>query len=273
MSLPASPAAAALIASASILFTAKRQNHLNPYNSYTSCKASCQSSAAVTPSDLVPTSSSLSNDSRSKDVLGGSKEMLDQAKTRIEVARRFFELAGRSAVVLADYKLFYYENDPNDFEVKEEYNQLLSKVHKRSATSLYNACVSHGGLLIKMGQYLSNLTGLIPKEYLETLRPLQDSCDPVPIELIQKALHEELSSILSSSSSPLLDIKQIEIKPLGAASLAQVHRATLKDGTVVAIKIQRPGLEASTNADILALSILSKVIDMAFPGAGFEWLL
>ena len=58
--------------------------------------------------------------------------------------------------------------------------------------------------------------------------------------------------------------------PLGAASLAQVHSATLKDGRRVAIKVQRKNLSTTTKADMFALQILARAVDRAFPGSDFE---
>jgi len=271
MQASSASAAAALLASSSIYLTSKRLSNINSCAHYKLNNALCESTALNTESESPS----------SKIEKLGPQELFESIKTRAEVARRFIELATRSAIVLADYKYFYYENDeisnnlqnynPDDPSVIE-YNKLLSEVHKRAAESLYDACVSHGGLLIKMGQYLSNLSGFVPIEYLEALRPLQDSCAPVPIDIIRSEIKTQLSSVLSTSLAKL-ELKDVEIEPLGSASLAQVHKATLKDGTVVAIKVQRPGLEASTNADIVALQILSRVVDVAFPGAGFEWLL
>ena len=244
----------------------------------TSCEAVSPSSNS--PKNPSVTSANLNDQDRNQELFF---TVLSDFIIQAEVARRFLDLTTRSAFVLLEYKLFYYNeikpasltHENHDSKILQEqwnsYNQKLSKVHSRAAKSLYDACERHGGLLIKLGQHLSNLNGFLPKEYLETLRPLQDSCGPVPVDVIQKTLKKEIPNL--SSSSSMLNLKDIEMEPLGSASLAQVHRATLKDGTIVAIKVQRPGLEASTNADIVALQFLSRVLDVFFPGAVFDWLL
>jgi predicted unusual protein kinase regulating ubiquinone biosynthesis (AarF/ABC1/UbiB family) len=144
---------------------------------------------------------------------------------------------------------------------------------------LYEACASHGGLLVKFGQYLSNNAGtMVPAEYIEALKPLQDSCSPLPIEVIHECVEEELRKLCISRSekgSSLIEqvFQEINPVPLGSASLAQVHAATLKDGRRVAIKVQRKHLATTTTADMIALHVLSRAIDRAFPGSGFEWML
>ena len=196
--------------------------------------------------------------------------LLDNAKVGALISARFVDVLTRAAVVLLDYKLH---------GLLDSSDQELSEVHKRAASSLYEACACHGGLLVKFGQYLSNNAGtVVPKEYVEALTPLQDRCTPLPIELIRECVEEELSKLLvdgAHGDGNLIDqvFQDFDPVPLGAASLAQVHSATLKDGRRVAIKVQRKNLSTTTKADMLALQILARAVDRAFPGSGFEWLL
>jgi predicted unusual protein kinase regulating ubiquinone biosynthesis (AarF/ABC1/UbiB family) len=196
--------------------------------------------------------------------------VFEDAKVGAIVAARFVDLLSRSAVALLDYKLHL---------LLDKSDQKLSDVHQRAAKSLYEACASHGGLLVKFGQYLSNNAGtMVPSEYIEALKPLQDSCAPLPIEIIRECVEEELRKLCidrSENGGSLMEqvFQDFNPVPLGSASLAQVHAATLKDGRRVAIKVQRKHLGITTKADMIALHVLSRAIDRAFPGSGFEWML
>jgi len=118
--------------------------------------------------------------------------------------------------------------------------------------------------------------------YIDTLRPLLDECAPLPFHEIEAVLEQELRWIATDNTTtiqydetPCWKQTFIEIHPvpLGSASLAQVHKATLQDGTTVALKIQRPNLHKTVKADMLALSLLSKAVEWAFPKSGFDWML
>jgi len=194
---------------------------------------------------------------------------LTDTKVKAMVAARFLDVLTRSASAMLEYKFHGMFDKDKD----------LHKVHARHAKSLHEACTTHGGLLVKLGQYIATTSGgFIPTEYVEALKPLQDECAPLEIDQVLKCIEKELRTIYPNQShhkGPLWELvfDDIEFVPLGSASLAQVHAATLKDGTKVALKVQRPNLDASTKADMAALSLLSRAIERAFPGAGFDWML
>lgn len=199
-----------------------------------------------------------------------TSDSLQDAKIRVIVAGRFLDLLSRSAFAILDYKLakVLYGEDVD-----------LTSVHERTSQSMYEACCSHGGVLVKVGQYLvASGGGFIPQTYIDALRPLQDECAPLPLEEIEHVIEQEMRILYGNAISrdgPLWKqaFSEIDPVPLGSASLAQVHKATLQDGREVAIKIQRPNLDKTLRADMLALSLLSKAVEQAFPGAGFDWIL
>lgn len=112
--------------------------------------------------------------------------------------------------------------------------------------------VDLGPSFVKIGQMLSLRSEILPQAYCDALATLQMDADPLPFEEIEHALEniygERFSSIFSN----------IDPKPLGSASLAQVHKATLSNGDVVAVKVQRPGVRATMAQDIDVMRSVAK---------------
>jgi ubiquinone biosynthesis protein len=111
-----------------------------------------------------------------------------------------------------------------------------------------------GPTYIKLGQVLSTRADLLPPEYLEALTRLQDDVEPFPFADVQRVVEAELGARLSKLFSVF------EEKPLAAASLGQVHRAALRDGRVVAVKVQRPGITERVTADLQTLDEIAKFL-------------
>jgi predicted unusual protein kinase regulating ubiquinone biosynthesis (AarF/ABC1/UbiB family) len=108
-----------------------------------------------------------------------------------------------------------------------------------------------GPTFIKIGQALSTRPDMVPAPYLAALERMQDEVAPVPFEDIRRVVEEELGVRMN------LAFASFDETPLGSASLAQVHRATLRDGKPVAVKVQRPGIADSVREDLDALMRLA----------------
>ena len=93
-----------------------------------------------------------------------------------------------------------------------------------------------GSTYIKLGQILSTRPDLIPMEFIQELSKLQDNVPAFPFDRVRKIIGSEFGR----PPEDLFD--QLEEEPLASASIGQVHRAVLKDGETVAVKIQRPGI-------------------------------
>ncbi|MBW2615932.1 MAG: AarF/ABC1/UbiB kinase family protein [Deltaproteobacteria bacterium] len=101
-----------------------------------------------------------------------------------------------------------------------------------------------GPTFIKLGQILSTRPDLIPLEYIKELSKLQDQVPPFPYEDVRETLKSETGKF------PEELFERFDETPLAAASIGQVHRATLKDGEEVAVKIQRPGIRKTIEVDL-----------------------
>jgi len=100
------------------------------------------------------------------------------------------------------------------------------------------------GPFAKAGQFASLRHDLLPPEVSRALAPLRDRVPPVPFQQIQRAVEEELGAPLGQL------FRSFDPDPLGAASIAQVHRARMPDGTAVAVKVQYPWIAAALPRDL-----------------------
>lgn len=111
-----------------------------------------------------------------------------------------------------------------------------------------------GPTFVKFGQILSTRSDLFSPETLTELKRLQDHCEKVPFEQIQK----ELDRSFSGPESWHAIFSSIDEIPLAAGSIAQTHRAVLKNGKRVVLKIMRPGIRSVIQADIDVLTYLAR---------------
>ncbi|MBI3354573.1 MAG: 2-polyprenylphenol 6-hydroxylase, partial [Nitrospirae bacterium] len=116
-----------------------------------------------------------------------------------------------------------------------------------------------GPTFIKFGQILSTRPDLIPHEYIEEFKKLQDEVPPFSFEEVKDAIEDEFKRPINK----LFD--ELDEKPLAAASIAQVHRAVLKNGDKVVLKVQRPNIRENIEADIDILFNLARLIESYIP--------
>jgi ubiquinone biosynthesis protein len=119
-----------------------------------------------------------------------------------------------------------------------------------------------GPTFIKIGQLLSTRADLLPPPYLAALSRLQDKVEPFSFAEVESIVESELNVRLSKAFA------EFESTPLAAASLGQVHRARLRDGRPVAIKVQRPGIREQVLEDLEAFTELARFLDQHSELAG-----
>ena len=127
--------------------------------------------------------------------------------------------------------------------------------HRRSAERLYRTALALQGVLIKTGQFLSARSDILPDAYVDVLSQLQDRVPPEPFSVIRDVVETELGKPLDAVFS------SFDEQPIAAASLAQVHRATLHDGREAAVKVQYPGIAKIVDIDLANLAFFIGVLN------------
>ena len=112
-----------------------------------------------------------------------------------------------------------------------------------------------GPTFVKVGQLLSSRADLLPEAYLKGLARLQDKVKPFPYRDVERIVGDELGVRISKA------FESFDPEPLAAASLGQVHRATLRDGREVVVKVQRPGIRKQCAEDFAVLGEIAAFLD------------
>lgn len=133
------------------------------------------------------------------------------------------------------------------------------RANDEAAVRLVARLVALGPAFIKLGQMLSTRPELMPEAYIDALSRLQENGPEVPVEAIRDTVENQLGKPLEELFATF------EQEPLAAASLSQVHRATLADGTVVVVKVQRPHLERLVCRDLDAMEAGLQLLSCLFP--------
>jgi ubiquinone biosynthesis protein len=116
-----------------------------------------------------------------------------------------------------------------------------------------------GPTFVKFGQILSTRPDLIPPSYTDEFSMLQDNVPPFSFEEVEDQVRNELGAEICEL------FQSFDSKPVASASLAQVHRGNLKDGTQVAVKVQRPGIKPLIESDIDLLYLLARMTERSIP--------
>ena len=152
-----------------------------------------------------------------------------------------------------DFALLLFKYGRGDLVQRAGLSELLPSEpqHERKAKAAAEEFAADierlGPTFIKLGQLLSTRPDIVPPAYAEALARLQDDCDPLPFADIEKVLAEEVGV------APAKTFRFIDAAPLATASMSQVHRAVLRDGREIVLKVQRPGLREQVLRDLEAL--------------------
>ncbi|CAE8704620.1 unnamed protein product [Polarella glacialis] len=189
---------------------------------------------------------------------------------------------GRSMVTMMQFneaKQDYTNSVANLDEDSAEYNSALLECHKRGADRCVKVASMHRGLYVKAAQFIASIRGGtgergVPKPFIDALSVFTDQAPHKPISQIVESLKESMK-LGSWPAEPLdkaCDLKSIEEEPIAAASIAQVHRALLQDGTPVAVKVQYPELRKEMASDFAIFKTMGAQIKQMSGGYDLMWV-
>jgi len=128
-----------------------------------------------------------------------------------------------------------------------------AELRERSARRVVATLGALKGVYVKLGQFAALRLDLLPREVTDALASLRDAVPPLPFTSMRRAIERELGGPLEAHFA------EFDETPLGAASIAQVHRARLHSGEAVAVKVQYPWLRASLPADLALVGTLFRL--------------
>jgi len=140
----------------------------------------------------------------------------------------------------------------------------LPVYHRRNARRAEQMILRHKGLFIKVGQLISILTNFLPEAFRAGLEGLQDQIPPRPFSEIEHRIQRELGL------GPDALFTDFEREPIASASLAQVHRARLPDGRLVAVKVQHVAIEETARIDLRTIRNILRVVGAVFRIRGLD---
>ncbi|MGB2695578.1 MAG: AarF/UbiB family protein [Dehalococcoidia bacterium] len=150
------------------------------------------------------------------------------------------------------------------FLPKDEAQRRLSARHRKSARLIFETATELQGLLIKTGQIMGARADVLPDEYVEVLSKLHDAVPPKPYAVVRRVVERELGVPIEAAFA------QFSHTAIASASLAQVHRARLRDGSDVAVKVQYPEIEEIVKVDLQNLRLLGRVANRVVRDFDFE---
>ncbi len=164
--------------------------------------------------------------------------------------QRFFWVGWNFLVIYLSYKMVQRKTHLSPEEKDRQYH----RVHRRSAERVYQLSARMEGLMIKTCQFISSRADVAPTEYVSVLSRLQDRVPPRSFDEVVGQVRRELGA------HPDAIFATFSRTPIASASLAQVHRATTKDGRDVAVKVQYPGIDRVVETDLHNLQLLVRIL-------------
>ncbi|KAF7946718.1 hypothetical protein EAE96_009704 [Botrytis aclada] len=189
----------------------------------------------------------------------------DDIRHAYEAVERTGRVVSTLFVCINDYRVTLNYNEKTEDQAEQD--KRLKDCHQRCADRTLRVLEKNGSIFIKLGQHLSAMNYLLPLEWTTTFIPLQDKCPVSSLESIENMFKMDTGEQLSDYFSEFAPL------PIGAASLAQVHLATVKEtGQKVAVKVQHPNLAEWAALDLALTSFTFATLKRFFPEYDLEWL-
>lgn len=171
--------------------------------------------------------------------------LIDDA-TEAKLFQRNFRTFYNGIALAVDYKL-------HGSDVK-----MLPALHERVANRIFNVFEKNGGLYIKMGQMIAAQSAILPSAYQRRSKSLLDSAPAVSLSSVERVFMEDFGC---RPQDIFIDFAP---SPVASASIAQVHKAVLPSGQVVAVKVQKPAVQKQMGWDLYALRALLHLYEYLF---------
>lgn len=185
-------------------------------------------------------------------LIGGGIYSYD-SRTEAQLITRNFRTFYNGVALAVDYKLNFKPGHS-----KEEAMH-IEQLHERTANRIFDVFEKNGGLYIKMGQVIGTQSAVLPVPYQIRAKRLFDSAPAVSFDAVERVFMEDFDG-----KHPSEVFAEFDMTPIASASIAQVHKARLKNGEVVAVKIQKPAIQKQMKWDLGAFRILLKVYERVF---------
>ncbi|CAF0965974.1 unnamed protein product [Rotaria magnacalcarata] len=187
-----------------------------------------------------------------------------QIKVTFEGLQRALRSFRIGFLIAVDYK-YHFWTIP---DTSPEYDSKLKECHTRAAERIAQGCIENGGLYVKMGQGMVSADHILPKEYTDGLRLLQDQALRRQRSEVSQLIDEEFGCEVSDLFSYLSP------EPIAAASLAEVYEGRLKSTDErVAVKLQYIDLQDRFAGDMLTIRMILYAIGRIFPKFEFSWMI
>jgi len=183
----------------------------------------------------------INEESPTNDPLGDLISQISTRKVPVKSLTRLWALGSMQAKIAVGYLAYALRSS---FINKTEKQKALNETHLNAALKLLGTMGYLRGAVMKVGQLLSNMPHIVPEEMIDTLERLQFEAPPMHYSLIREVFLDEFGK------EPHEIFASFDKKAFAAASLGQVHRATLKSGEEVAVKIQYPNMGSTIRADL-----------------------
>jgi predicted unusual protein kinase regulating ubiquinone biosynthesis (AarF/ABC1/UbiB family) len=144
---------------------------------------------------------------------------------------------------------------PEDIITADESEEVIEPDVARRAKAFAESLKTMGPSYVKFGQVLSTRPDIVPPEYIAELESLQDSIEPFSFAEVERIVEEELGVRISKA------FESFESTPLAAASLGQAHRAVLRDGSEVVVKVQRPNVRDQVRDEMAMFHDIAQSLD------------